>query len=106
MTCDGHNSQRSAQGSGRAAMAEAEIAAGGSLMRASDVARILNVAKPTLYEWARNDPERYGAVRVGPRCVRFRRVVIDRLIGADQPEIRVGSTPSGSQGSSHNCGAR
>lgn len=50
------------------------------LLSARDVAVILGVPLPSLYGWMRENPARYGAVRVGPRAVRFRRSAIDKLI--------------------------
>ena len=64
-------------------MAEPQISGSDALLRADDVARRLNVPKPTLYEWSRKDPARYGLVRIGRRTVRFRRDVIDRLVTGD-----------------------
>ena len=54
------------------------------------VARILGIAKPTVYEFARVEPDRFGVIRFG-RAVRFRRFVIDRLArggGDAQPDSR------------------
>jgi hypothetical protein len=48
--------------------------------RAKYVSRVLDLALPTVYEIAREDPERLGAETFGRRCVRFRRRVIDELI--------------------------
>ena len=45
---------------------------------ADEVRTILRLAKPTVYEIARTDPQRLGAVHFG-RAVRFRRSVIDRI---------------------------
>ena len=49
------------------------------LMRVDEVAELFDVAKPTIYEHARNDPEKWGVVRVG-RAMRFRRDVIEAMI--------------------------
>ncbi len=65
-------------------MAETQTAPIAELLSARDVARILNVPLPSLYGWSRENPERYGAVRVGPRAVRFRRAAIDALVGGDE----------------------
>jgi excisionase family DNA binding protein len=46
---------------------------------AEEVAEILRVGVPTVYEWSRLNPEAIGAFRVG-RAVRFRRNVIDGLV--------------------------
>ena len=59
------------------------------LLNAEEVATRLRVAKPTIYEWARTRPEVYGAVRIGPRKVRFRREAIDKLIGG--AEVHAGA---------------
>lgn len=49
---------------------------------AGQVSVITGLATPTIYEIAREDPARLGAVRFG-RAVRFRRAVIDRLVHGD-----------------------
>ena len=46
---------------------------------ASEVASLLRVGVPTVYEWSRERPTEVGAFRVG-RAVRFRRRVIDELV--------------------------
>jgi excisionase family DNA binding protein len=48
------------------------------MYRVQDVEAILDIARPTIYELARRDPELLGAVRFG-RLVRFRREVVDGL---------------------------
>lgn len=50
---------------------------------ADEVTTILGIAKPTVYERARIEPERFGVVRFG-RAVRFRRVAIDRIAYGDE----------------------
>ena len=46
----------------------------------ADEVRIqLKLSLPTVYEIAREDPKRLGAERFG-RAVRFRRLVVDRLV--------------------------
>jgi excisionase family DNA binding protein len=45
---------------------------------AGEVAQILRIAQPTVYEISRKKPARLGAVRWG-RSVRFSRAVIDRI---------------------------
>jgi len=47
---------------------------------AREVAQLTRLAVPTVYELARREPDRFGAVRYG-RAVRFRRAAIDRLVG-------------------------
>ena len=44
-----------------------------------EVAEITGLAVPTVYEIARENPERLGVVRFG-RSVRFRRDVIDGIV--------------------------
>ena len=47
---------------------------------ADEVARILRLARPTVYEIAREEPARLGAETFGRRCVRFRRATIDAIV--------------------------
>lgn len=49
---------------------------------ADEVALLLRLAKPTIYEHARQDPTRFGVLRFG-RAVRFRRNAIDRLVAGE-----------------------
>jgi excisionase family DNA binding protein len=46
---------------------------------AEEVAGILRVGVPTVYEWSRATPDLIGAFRVG-RAVRFRKHVVDELV--------------------------
>ena len=50
---------------------------------AREVAELTRLAVPTVYELAKREPDRFGAVRYG-RAVRFRRDAIDRLIGGGE----------------------
>ena len=49
---------------------------------APEVAKRLKIALPTVYQAGREDPIRFGVVRVG-RAVRFRRTAIDRIVAGD-----------------------
>lgn len=49
---------------------------------ADEVARILRIARPTVYQIARETPEQLGVRRWG-RSVRFAREAIDRLVAGE-----------------------
>ena len=44
---------------------------------------VTGIPRPTIYEHARRDPDRWGVIRVG-RAIRFRRDAIDRLVAGDR----------------------
>jgi excisionase family DNA binding protein len=52
------------------------------LLKAEEVAELTRLALPTIYEQARENPERLGVVRIG-RAVRFKPDAIDRLVGGE-----------------------
>jgi len=65
-----------------AALDSAQVHGPRPLYRADDVARLLRMARPTIYEISRETPDLLGAVRLG-RSVRFRPDVVDALVRGD-----------------------
>ena len=52
------------------------------MIGADEVARLTGLAKPTVYQIAREDPKRLGAEYFG-RSVRFARPIVERLVRGD-----------------------
>ena len=50
-----------------------------------EVETITGYPRPTIYEHARNDPIRWGVIRVG-RAIRFRRDAIRALVRGSTPD--------------------
>ena len=53
------------------------------LLTAREVSLRLRLPLPTLYEFSRRDPSRFGVLRFG-RTLRFRRAVIERILSGDE----------------------
>ena len=57
---------------------------------AREVSTILAIPLPSLYQLARNDPSRLGAIKLG-RTLRFRQSVIERLVNGEAGAAEAGA---------------